>query len=514
MNRNRTINTFRNTLMGITAQTINIVLSFITRTVFIKYLSIEYLGVNGLFSNILTMLSLVELGFGSAVVYSMYKPLALNNHKRVAGLMNFYASVYSVIGCTIGVLGLLLVPFLGFLLKDQPKINHLTLIYILFLSNSVISYFFAHKRSIISADQRDYILSRYRLYFSILRTLVQIVVLILVNNFITYLLVQIASTFIENLFVSIKVDKLYPYLSENKLERLEIIEKKSIWNNVNALMIYKLGSTILDGTDNIIIAALVGVVWVGKLSNYTLIVGSASMIVSQFTNAITASVGNFIVRESKERQEFLLKTITFANFIIYGSSSICLYILINSFIKLWIGADYVLSGQITFVITLNWYISGMMNSVWTFRSTMGLFVHGRYRPAISAVINVVVSILLAKRMGLFGVLLGTMITRFATNVWYDPLVVYRYGLQKSVKSYYRVWLKYLLTVLFNILFLTYLSSFLLEFTTVAAFIIHALLCVVIIPLSFWLVFGNTKEFQYLYIIVKRLINKQKKYYEV
>ena len=253
-------------------------------------------------------------------------------------------------------------------------------------------------------------------------------------------MIQIICTFAENYLVSRKADKLYPYLKEYKKEKLEKSEIKTIFNNVKALMIYKLGSTILDGTDNIIISAFLGVAWVGKLSNYTLILGALSMVTYQFTNAVTASVGNFIVKESKERQEFLLKTITFANFLIYGFSFVCLVTLMNPFIELWIGKEYLLDMQTVFIISLNWYIFGMMNSIWTFRSTMGLFVHGQYRPAISAIINVVISLMLVEQMGLLGVLLGTTITRFVTNVWYDPLIVYKHGLQKSVKNYYFNWM--------------------------------------------------------------------------
>jgi O-antigen/teichoic acid export membrane protein len=505
----RTINSFRNTLIGITAQIINIILSFITRTVFIKYLSIEYLGVNGLFTNILTVLSLAELGFGTAMIYSLYKPLAQNDYKSITALMNFYSKVYKIIGFAIGILGLALIPALDIIIKDQLNIEHLSLIYVLFLANSITSYFFAYKRSIIITDQRDYILSQYKLYFSIIKALLQILVIVLTKSFIIYLLVQIFSVFAENFFVSLKADKLYPYLKTNKQVKLEKTEKKSIWNNVKALMIYKLGSTVLDGTDNIIISAFLGVIWVGKLSNYTLIVGSLSMIVLQFTNAIAASVGNFIVKESEERQESLLKTITFANFIICGFSFVCLYILINPFIYLWIGSDYLLSQETVFIISFNWYIFGMMNSIWTFRATMGLFVYGKYRPAISAIINVIVSILLAKPMGLFGVLLGTTITRFTTNVWYDPLVVYKYGLQKSVKSYYYIWLKYLAVVLVDIALISYISGYL-PVSTITTFVIQMIICVVFTPITFLMIFGRTEEFKYLYKMAKMVATKNKR----
>jgi len=502
----RTINTFRNTLMGISVQCINIILSFVTRTVFINFLNVEYLGVNGLFTNILTILSLAELGFGSAIVYNMYTPIAQNDHRKITALMNFYGTIYIKIGCVIGILGLSLIPFLGHIIKDQPNVDHLTFIYLLFLANSATSYFFAYKRTIISADQRDYILAQYKLYFSIIKALLQISVLVTTKSFIAYLLIHILCTFTENYFVSLEVDKLYPYIKENKEEKLEKTEIETIWKNVKALLIYKLGSTVLDGTDSIIISAFVGVVWVGKLSNYILITAALSMVVLQFTNAITASVGNFIAKENKERQEFLLETITFVNFLIYGFSFVCLSVLINPFIQLWIGIDYVFNMQTAFVISLNWYIYGMMNAIWTFRSTMGLFVYGKYRPAISAIIHVVVSILLAKQMGLLGVLLGTTITRFITNVWYDPLIVYKYGLQKSVKNYYSKWIKYLIIVLVDIAVVSYIFSFLPQ-TTILIFLLQMLICTAVTAVTFFMCFRRTKEMHYLVEMVKKVFSK-------
>jgi O-antigen/teichoic acid export membrane protein len=508
MNENsRTINSIRNTLFGMIVKIIVVILSFITRTVFLYYLNIEYLGINGLFTNILTILSLAELGVGTALIYSMYKPLADNDKKAISALLNFYAKIYWIISLIIGILGLAIIPALGFIIKDYSGDENLVIIYLLFLLNTVLSYLYIYKRSIIEADQKQYIISKIQLYFNIIKSVFQIFVLIFTQNFILYLVIQILITFCENIFVSQKADKMYTFLREYKKEKISIKEKRSIWKNIKSLMIYKVAGTLLDGTDNIIISAFIGVAWVGMLSNYTLILGAFSMFASQFTSAITASVGNFIAKESRERQEFLFRVVTLVHFLIYGISFICLYILLNPFIELWLGGNFVLNTKTVFVVSINWYIYGMLSSTWVFRSTMGLFVYGKYRPLVTAFINLVVSIYLVNLMGLTGVLLGTIIARVTTNVWFDPLIIYKYGLGKSVNTYYYSWLKYLILILFNIFILSYLVKFVSgpEYLT---FLIKALICLLVSSSSMLVVLGRTEEFKYLVKIIKGVVGRQ------
>lgn len=505
----RTLNSVRNTLMGITNQIIVLLLSFVTRTVFIHYLGIEYLGVNGLFINILNILSLAELGIGSAIIYSMYKPLADKDTKTISALMNFYAKVYMFIGLFIGLIGLSLIPFLDLIIGNQTIDENLVIIYLLFLFNTIVSYFFIYKRSIIEADQKQYIISKFQLYFNIIKYLFQIIVIIYTQNFIFYLIVQTLTTFCENLFISKKADKMYPFLRKYKKERLNIEEKKSIWKNIKALMIYKVSGTLLDGTDNIIISVYVGIVWVGKLSNYTLLLGALSSFAGQFTQGIIASVGNFIAKESKEKQEFLLRVITLGHFFIFGFSFIFLYLFLNPFIELWIGDEYVLNNETVFVLSFNWYIMGMLSSMWIFRSTMGLFVYGKYRPLITAVINIIASIYLAKFMGITGVLLGTTIARVTTNVWFDPLIIYRYGLEKSVKNYYYTGLKYLLVVLINMGVLSFLLQNI-SGENYIIFIVKILISIIVVTFSFWVIFSRTEEFKYLVKTIKEILIKRVK----
>lgn len=502
----RVENSIKNSSLGIIAQVSNILLGLLVRTFFIHYLDKAYLGANGLFTNVLTMLSLAEMGVGSAIIYNMYKPIANNDYKQIAKLMNLYKKAYSIIGCIVGILGVCLIPILPYIINGKSGVENITLIYILYLANTVSSYFFAYKRSIFSADQRDRVLQIFKLLGYIVRSGLQIAVLVVLKNFILYLVIQILLTLIENIAVSIYADKCYPFLKEYRKELLSKKECKPIFDNIKALFIYKIGTTALDGTDNIIISTIDGITSVGIFSNYTFITSSLHTILNQISNAIKFSIGNFIAKEKEERHEELLNKITFLNFILYGLVFVGSMAVINPFISLWAGKDYVLDYSIVFVHCLNIYISGMMNSIWTFRSTMGLFVHGKWRPLISAVINLVVSIWWATRIGLLGVLLGTTFTRVVTNVWFDPLIVYKHGLNKKPYRYYLRWIIYLAVCIIDITIVVLLKK-LLGFTGVFAIFVYGIISVLIFAMSVFVLFNKTQEFKYLTNFLLKTLKK-------
>lgn len=502
----RVENSIKNSSLGIIAQVSNILLGLLVRTFFIYNLDKAYLGANGLFTNVLTMLSLAEMGVGSAIVYNMYKPIANNDYKQIAKLMNLYKKAYSIIGCIVAVIGVCLIPALPYIIKDDSGLQNITLIYVLYLANTVSSYFFAYKRSIFSADQRDRVLQLFKLIGHFVRSVLQIAILVIFKDFILYLTIQIILTIAENIAVSIYADKCYPFLKEYRKELLSKEERKPIFDNIKALFIYKIGSTALDGTDNIIISSFVSVVSVGLLSNYTLITSSLQAMLGQVTHALTGSVGNFIAKEKEERHEELLNKITFLNFVLYGLVFVGSMAVINPFISLWAGQDYVLDFYVVFIHCLNVYIFGIMNSIWTFRSTMGLFVHGKWRPLISAVINLVVSIWWAKACGLIGVLLGTTFTRVVTNVWYDPLIVYKHGFKKKPYGYYLKWALYLLVVIADTVLVNLISQ-LLDLSGIIAIVGYGVIAVIVFTLSVLCLFGRTSEFKYLLNTMGKFIKK-------
>ena len=281
----RTDNIVENMKTGLVVQLLNKILAFVVRTVFIKVLSTEYLGINGLFTNILTMLSFAELGIGNAIIFSMYKPVANNDKEKMKSLVKLYKKSYEKIGIIVFILGMAIMPFLDVIIKDVPDIKEsISFIYFMFLLDTVLSYFFTYKKSIISAYQKESIINNYTTIIYLLRAIVQIVFLLITKNFIIYLIIQISSTLILNIVLSLKADKMFPYLKEKEVQNLEVKEKESIYKKVKSLVVYKFGSVILNGTDNVIISSMINVTMVGLCSNYTLIIEAVKSILKSILN--------------------------------------------------------------------------------------------------------------------------------------------------------------------------------------------------------------------------------------
>ena len=514
-NDSRVVNSIKNTTNGIISQVISVLANFIVRTIFLMYLNESYLGINGVFTNILTMLSLAELGFGATIIYSMYKPIAENDKEKLKALMLLYKKIYLVIGLLVGIIGVSLIPFLDVFLKDKGDVTSIILIYLLFLFNSVSSYFFAYKRSILSADQKDYINSQYRYVFTIIKSIFQIVIIIFLKSFIGYLLVQIFITLLENIFISMKVDKLYPFLKEkNNKYKLPKEELYRIKKDVKALFITKFGNVMLNGTDNIIISAYVGVKSVGLLSNYTMITGSLVMVLSQLSTGITGSVGNFMAKESENDRYKIFKTVDMINYLIYSFCSICLIILLNPFIELWIGDKYILSEATCIVIAINFLINGVISNWWVFRSTMGLFTQGKYRSLLTALINIIISILLAKRLGLIGVLLGTTISRLLLNSWYDPYIIYKYGLKKDCKEFYKNYIGNIFIFIVILIVNNVIKNIILSNgVNYITFIVLALITLITTLFLFYIVYRRREELKLIVDICNKIIFRIKKQYK-
>lgn len=308
MENSRLKNSAFNFASGFMGRVLTILLNFVVRTIFIHCLNEAYLSVNGLYSNILTVLSLAELGFGSAMVYRMYAPMAERAYSKTAALLHYYKNIYRAIGFVILGLGLCVVPFLDIIIKDKPDVPGLTLYYLIFLINTVISYWLSsYKASLFSADQKDYIKTNVQNVATIGQAAIQIALLLIFKKYFLYLLVQLCGTVFVNLYVAFLADKRYPEIASCRAAILDNSEKSQIKKDAEALVISRLGHVVLNGTDNIIISAVVGVLWVGRLSNYTLICDSVTSVLCQITAAITGSLGNYFATENRRSGYVIFK---------------------------------------------------------------------------------------------------------------------------------------------------------------------------------------------------------------
>lgn len=493
----RTMNSIRNMKYAIIGQAIGLLVSFISRMVFVRTLSAEYLGLNGLFTNLLSLLSLAELGVGSAIVYSMYEPLADKDYYKINSLMKLYKKFYTIIGIIVALLGFSLAPFLSHLVKELPDLPNMKIIYILFVINSSISYFFTYKRSLIIADQKGYIATYFRYGFYFLLNLSQILALVLTKNYILFLGLQISSTLLENVVVSRKAEKLYPFLKENNVSKLSKDEKNRIIKNVKAMFLHKIGSIAVLGTDSIIISKYVGIIQVGLYSNYLLIINALNTVFGLFFQSIIASIGNLGVTESNEKKKYIFEAINLFNFWVYGFASICLLILFNPFIHLWLGKEYLFKQSLVLIIVISFYLTGMRKSVLTYRDALGLFWYDRYKALFEAIINLIVSIILVQYIGISGVFIGTIFSTLTTCFWVEPYILFKYGFGESVKPYFKQY-GYYTGILLAASVSTWLASSYFSNSTIIGFIGKLIICGIFPNAIFLSVFWKSEEFQYLF----------------
>lgn len=456
MTEGRIKNSVRNISYRFVSQVASIVLKFVSRTIFIYILGVEYLGINGLFSEILQMLSLADLGFGTAMVYSMYKPLAEHDEKRLTQLVALYKKIYTIIAITITVIGISLVPFLKYLVNMDKDIPYLKVYYLLYLANTVSSYLVVYKTCILNADQKNYLISKYNTIFSFISLIVTSVFLLITHNFMVYLIAQVAVTYANNFYVSHVAEKQYPYIN-NKVERLPKEEGKQIFQNVKSVFIYKVANTLVGSTDNTLISVLIGTIAVGFYSNYCMIVNNITLFINIIFSSVTASIGNMVVEANKKKNYDVYCLMQFVSFLLSSVAITVTYLVINDLINVWLGEKFVLEPLISLAIALNMYFSVVLMPIWSYREATGMYLQTKYVMVATAVVNLVVSILLGKILGLAGILFATSIARISTYFWYEPRLLFKQFFGENVWNYYKGILKnivvtFIVTVICSLVF--------------------------------------------------------------
>lgn len=502
-------NSLKNMKFGAIGYFLSYIFTFATRRVFVLFLSIEYLGLNGLFSNILSMLSLAELGIGTAICFSLYKPLAFGETEKIQALMQLYKKAYTLIGSLVIVVGLSFIPLLPFLLGEVPDIPHLNSIYALFVIDSGISYFLSYKRTILVADQKKYIDSNFYYGFQIVKALLQIIVLLLTGNYILFLLIMLGTTISENLVIRHRINQMYPYLRNMEKKSLSKDEKTKIKKNVYALTFHKIGGVVVNGTDSILIVKFVSLASAGINSNYLMVTTALRKVISIIFTSLTASIGNLAVEKQGAGSKAFFDQLDFLSSWIFGFSAISLLALFNPFISLWLGPEYLFDHKVVFVIVLNFYLTGMLLPVRTFNASMGLFWYDRYKPIFESLVNLGFSIYLVTRIGLVGVLIGTAISTITVCFWFEPYVVFRFGFELPVFSYFKNYVRYTLTT-FIIGWITFKGVASIVITNdFIDFLVSMAVCALLPNFLYLLIYFRNKEFIKLYKLFLRIIKKGK-----
>ena len=440
----RSKNSIKNASSEIVVRLLTAGSKFILRTVFIYTLGIQYNGVAGLFNDILFMFSLAELGINRAIAFALYKPLANKDEDAIARIMKFYKVVYRIIAGVIMLAGILMLPFLQYLVKDVPDIKEsIHLIFILFVIQSASSYLFIYKATLLEANQQKRIVS----YVNIVATIVQVVceslILIVFREYLLYLVFSIVCTLAKNIVISYLAERQFPVLRKKAVGPLTKEEAKQIKADIGATAIYNVSNVAVQTTDTIVTAAFFPTTIVGILSNYRLITNTLNTLISQISASCVPSIGNLAVTATKERLHKLHNQLSFIMFMIGNFVSATLITILNPFIEyIWLDEQYLFIMPTVIVIVFNLYLCVMQYPNTAYRNSNGLFVQGRVRPAIMAVINVVLSITLAivfskygAQWGVFGILLATPVSRLLTETWFDPYVVYKHVFRTKMNKY-------------------------------------------------------------------------------
>ena len=503
----RTKNSIKNIYFSIVTQVVITLLGFLSRKIFLDNLGSEYLGINGLLTNVLSMLSLVEGGIGTSIVYNLYKPLSDDDESKIIALVQLYKKLYGMLAVVIFLLSMCLYPFLGILIKEGTSIPYLGIVYFIFVVKNIISYLNAHKWSLINADQKEYVLAKYNLIFNVITTVSKIVILLLTNNYIVYLLIELTIFVMQNIWNGKVVNKRYPYINTKEKYKVDIKTKKNLITNVKAIFLHNIGRYCVFGTDNIIISALINLKTVGLYSNYTMVIGQLSSLLTPILNGIGASVGNLIATESKEKNYNIFNVVYLVNFWIYSICTVFLYNLLEPFIEWWLGKGLLLDKLTLIIILSNFYLTGLRTSIDIFKSRAGIFSPDKYVPLLEAVINLGASLILVRYFGLAGIFLGTTISTIAVPIWTQSKLVYNKIFNKSVIEYFKKYFIYLILTIISGLITTDLCQLVVINNEFLSLVIKGVICISIPNIIYIILFFNTKEFKYLLSIGKPILNK-------
>ena len=483
-----------NSIWGMAYKMVTILLGFIGRTVFIQYLGPEYLGISGLFSNILSMLSLSELGFSTAITFHLYKVLAQNDQETITGIMNFYKVFYRIIAAFIAVVGTALIPFLPHIMAESTfSIEYVSLVYAISLFKIVVSYLFSYNFTLIIADQKQYMITKIDIVMHIVMSCVNILSLILFRNYIVYLAGEILLVILSNILKSVRVWKTYPYLKEK--HKISKQKRKAILSDVKNIFAGKVATVVVTSTDNILISSMISIITVGYYSNYSMIIGYIQTFLSQITTALHASIGNMLATASKEYSYNILKKSTLLLHFLTSFCAVCLFVLLTPFVRIWLGEDYTLDIMTVFWCVLSFYLQTLKTPLWYSINGVGYFRKDRNIAIYGAVSNLAVSFLAAKLWGLPGVFFGTVFSQATQWIFKTKIFVKDY-VEKKIGEY--LCISGGLTALTMLLAVTlYCGVDLLGITNLYMdFFVRLVACLIIPNGVNWLLFRKTEAFVY------------------
>ncbi len=484
MKLNRTKNAANGVIFGTILNLYKIIMRFVMRTIMIYILGVEYIGLDGLFTSILKMLSLAELGVGSALTFSMYKPIAENDEESICALLKLYKYYYRVIGLVILLVGLIICPFIPHLIKsDLPEDINVYILYIMNLITTVFSYWlFAYKNSLLHAHQRNDIVSKVTIGINTIQYILQIILLFLFKDFYIYLLVSLLFQIVLNISLAIASSRLYP-----NYKPVGIVEKntvKGINQKVKDLFTSKVGAVVYSSADTIVISGFLGLTTLAMYENYYYIITAVMSIVNVIFQACTAGIGNSIIVETKEKNFNDFKSFTF---ILLWLITICTCCIINSiqdFMTIWMGEKLLLSFKIVVCLSIYFFVYEMITIFTTYKDAAGIWHKDRYRALISSLVNLILNVILVNYIGLYGVILSSIISLIIIAIPWLLHNIFTELFKNEMKDYIFMLTKYIMSSILIILISLIICRFI-KFNNLLSFFVKNVVCI-IVSVFLWL----------------------------
>ena len=490
----------RNIAFGYVGQIATALMSFILRTVFIMHLNEDLLGINSTYGNILSLLNMAELGIGTALNFSLYGPVARGEKEKIKSYMQLYRKAYFIIACVVAAIGLLLTPFLQYFKLRSPEnttVRELTIYYLIFLFNTVSSYFVAYKYSLINAEQKNYIQTNIITITKVIVVFLQIIVVIVTKNFLLYLLTDAVVQLIQKVFVSKFLDKMYPFLKEKNVEKLSKEESDEVWKKTKALVFHKVGDVARLQTDALIISTFVEVAMAGVVDNYNMVISTVSNFVNIIFNSVISSFGNLIATESREKQFSMFKVYRFFASWIYGFSCVGFMVLLTPLIRIWLGDHWILTSAAVYCILIDYYFKGDRIVLSNYKTAAGVFEPDKYLALIQGAVNLVISIVLVQTpLGITGIYIGTIVSGLIAN-FTKPVIIYRECFDMKAGSYFVDTMKYLASLVFVLVVSQLISVKVLANLNILTFILMAIIITVLFNGVYFILYGRSEEFKYL-----------------
>lgn len=509
MKINKTENAVKNIAYGYTNKILVMILAFVTRTIIIKTLCIDYIGLNTLFSSILVILSLAELGFGTAMAYSMYKPIADDNKDAINALLNLYKKIYRIIGLIVLVTGILLMPALPYLISgNYPSDINIYTLYLVYLINNVVGYFFfAYKQTLLTAHQRNDVLSRIGIITTIFMHVSQIFALLLFKNYYVYAIFIPITTLLTNIIVAVATKKMYP---EYKCRgQVESKVKKEISKQIYALFLHRIGFVIQSSIDSICISTFMGLVLLGKYNNYYYIITAIEAFITIIKQSYVAGIGNSVIIETKDHNKQLFHKFFIALCWIVGWCGVCLTCLYQPFMRIWVKEENMLPFSTVICLVILFIVSQNRGAIGVYKDALGMWYQDKFKPISISIVNLVLTLISAYFGSLNGVILSTVIAFLFVGTPWDIHVFYKYYMKEKPYKYY-LKLIYCFIVDAIAIIVTYFACFFIPLIGLAEIVVKLLICLVVPNIIFIVMFCGLSEFKILLKGENGLMGKIKK----